>query len=221
MLRGYSPRSNLNSLVLVTAPSAEPVTTAEAKEWCKISGSSEDTMIDAIIKTARLAAEKYMRRVLISQTWALTLDRFPGGVSGINDLEGIVEIATTEVFGGLGAFVSLPLGLISSITSIKTYNLSNTETTLSSAAYTLDGAGSRIMLNDGYQWPTELRQIAAVKITYVAGFANAAAVPEDIKTGIKQHVYAMYEDRNKCEPPAMCLALYDQYRILDRLAING
>ena len=65
-------------LTLNTAPSAEPVSIAEAKIQCRVDGSDDDVYLSSFcIPTARGRAERYLSRALISQTWDLYLDRFP------------------------------------------------------------------------------------------------------------------------------------------------
>ena len=54
---------------------------------------------------------------------------------------------------------------------------------------------SRVVLRTGETFPTALRVANAIEITYVAGYASAAAVPEAIKTAIKQYVAYLYEHR--------------------------
>ena len=44
-------------------------------------------------------------------------------------------------------------------------------------------------------WPETAGIMNAVEVTYVAGFVNAAAVPELLKHGIKFYVAHLYENR--------------------------
>ena len=52
----------------VTAPGVEPVSVTEAKAHLRVSGSSEDTYIGALIKVATEHAESYLNRRLVQQT---------------------------------------------------------------------------------------------------------------------------------------------------------
>jgi len=63
-----------HTLTLATAPTVEPVSQDEAKAWAKIDTTSDDMIVAALITAARMAAEEYLRRSLITQTWKLTLD---------------------------------------------------------------------------------------------------------------------------------------------------
>ena len=56
------------------APVTEPITLAEAKEYARIDGSTEDTLVTSLIKAARLHCESYMGKAIIRKT--VTIDSF-------------------------------------------------------------------------------------------------------------------------------------------------
>jgi len=58
---------------LIAPPGEEPVTLAEAKAFCRIDGSDEDALVDALIAAARLQVESLTGRALITQSWRLTM----------------------------------------------------------------------------------------------------------------------------------------------------
>ena len=60
-----------------TAPVVEPVTLAEAKEYARIDGSSEDTLITSLIKAARLHCESFTGKSLIPKTVTVTSFTYP------------------------------------------------------------------------------------------------------------------------------------------------
>ena len=70
-------------LALSAAPATEPITLTEAKLWLKVDDSTDDDLITALIIAARQACEDYTHRSLITQTWQMTLDRFPNGCDPI------------------------------------------------------------------------------------------------------------------------------------------
>ncbi len=208
------------SLALVSAPATEPVTLSEAKAWARIDGSDDDAIITALITAARQAAEQHLRRSLITQTWKLTLDL---SCSRMNDLpEGVYDLPMSALYGGLPQSIPLPKGPVSSITSVVTYDQNNTAATFDAANYRLDSSGERLLLNYGAMWPSSIRPQAGCEITYVAGYGNAGAVPQPIKSGMLIHIASLYEQRGNCEdamalPPGTKM-LYQPYRIMgDRL----
>jgi hypothetical protein len=70
----------------------------------------------------------------------------------------------------------------------------------------------------GDTWPDTRAQINAVAVRYVAGYANAAAVPDSIKAWIKLQVSAMYENR-EAEGSVQTFKLGFADRLLDRYKV--
>lgn len=181
---------NLKTYTLVTAPATEPVSVAEVKAFCKIEeeDTSEDDLLESLIRTARRACEEHTKRACITQTWKMVMDRFydyqgdPDGLTALSYLCGDNAIGLSRE-------------PVQSITSIKMTDTVNAQTTVDPATYTLDAAGGRILLNLGYSWPTDLRDFAAVEVTYACGYGDAEDVPDPIKQAILLFVAAMYENR--------------------------
>jgi hypothetical protein len=197
---------------LVTAPTVEPVTLAEVKDQMRIKHCQEDAYISTLIKAARIVAEKYMRVALMTQTWKLTLDLPTRG--GVRDLpDGVYEMPISALYGELPREIDLPYKPLASISSVQTYDSNNTASTYSSANYFADTASGRLILNRTSVWPSDLRDKAALVVTYVAGHVTADLVPQSIKTGIKQHVQKMFDSRIECDMPPNCMHLYDMHKI--------
>jgi len=162
------------ALKLITAATALAVTLVEAKAHCRVDSSDDDTLITAMITAATEAAEQATGRAIMAQTWELTLDAFPAAL----------ELTHVPV---------------DSITSVAYVDLNGADQTLSALLYSLDNADdfgpAYVVPAYDTEWPDTRDQINAVKVRYVAGYANAAAVPESIKSWIKLQVGAMYENR--------------------------
>jgi hypothetical protein len=62
------------SVQLSTGAVTEPVTLAEAKEYARIDGFSEDTLITSLIKMARIHCESYIGKSIVLKT--VTIDSF-------------------------------------------------------------------------------------------------------------------------------------------------
>lgn len=105
------------------APSEEPITASDAKAFLRVNGSSDDALITRMIVAAREAAESYLQRSLITQSWQLSYD----------------DYAPSRVL--------LPRGPVQSIASVKMIALDTTETVISNSNYRLN-AGKEILLMD-------------------------------------------------------------------------
>jgi uncharacterized phiE125 gp8 family phage protein len=132
----------------------EPLSLTEARSWERVGHAASDNDLNALIKAARLRVEGDTSRALVNKTFTLTLDKVP----------------TNNV-------ITLPVGPVSSVTSIKSYSTSDVESTVSSAVYRVDASSvpGRIVLRDGQVWPTGLRAHNALAIVFVAGYGAAAA----------------------------------------------
>ncbi len=150
MLRGYSDLDR-GSLELTVAPATEPVTRDEAKQHCRIDTTADDTYIDSLIVGARELVERLTRRALITQTWRLVLDNWPGSMrdewwNGTRD-GALSMIDSAEVEIRKGGFIS--------VSSVATVNEDATTTTWDSSNYytaTKNGMG-RLVKKAGQTWP--------------------------------------------------------------------
>ena len=162
------------ALKLLTAATGLAVTLAEAKAHLKVEVSDDDTLITAMIGAATDAAEQMTGRAVMLQTWRLTLDAFPCAL----------------------ALTRIP---VASVTSLIYSDSAGASQLLAPGLYALDSADdfgpAYLVPAYGLAWPVARAEVNAVALTYVAGYANAAAVPEAIKSWIKLQVGAMYEHR--------------------------
>ncbi len=162
------------SLTLITAPSLEPMTLAEAKLHLRVDGTDEDDLITALIVAARRRAEHLLTRALITQTWELTLDEFPA------------------------ADIQLPKPGVLSIVSVKYLDSAGVEQTVDSADYALDAATipGWVLLASGASWPTTYDGANAVRVRFTCGYGPAASdVPADVVAWCKLQVGALYRNR--------------------------
>jgi uncharacterized phiE125 gp8 family phage protein len=185
-------------LTLITAPTAEPVSLAEAKLHCKVDGADDDALITALIIAARRMAEQQTGRALVTQTWKLTFAAFPA------------------------AAIALPLPPLQSVASIKYYDAVGVLQTLDASAYTVHASGlvGLVVAAYGTSWPAARATLDAVEITFTAGFGNAAAVPQEIKQWMLLQIGTWYASResagagNAASEVPFVGALLDPYRIL-------
>ena len=160
-------------LALVTAPTVEPISTAEAKAHLRVDISEDDTYIDTLIKASRTYCENFLFRRLINSTWDLYLDCFP-------------------------SILLLPYPPASSVTSITYVDGAGDSQTLATTEYATDirQEPARIIPAYGKSWPSIRGQNNAVTVRYVAGYGAAAtAVPAAIIHAMKLLIGNWYEQR--------------------------
>lgn len=210
-------RVNRKSLKIVTSPAALAVSVADMKEYLRVDTNNDDDLIQSFIESATEYIKQYIRRSLITETLELTMDGFGAAeYDPLLKLGSGVHTGSYVYLSGYGNEFDLPFNPIQSITSIKTYDRDNTESTFPSASYELDETGGRVYLNEGYTWPSNLRHREAVKVRYVAGYGDASTdIPAPIIQAIKLYVGKMYDCREACEMPCMCESLLMPYKLFD------
>lgn len=163
-------------LVVVTAATEWPITTAEAKAHLKFPAeiTEDDTLILDKIKYASEVCERVTGRALCTQTWKLYLDCFPAD-----------------------SVVRMPKCPLQSITTLKTIDTTGTLTLLASTEYKVDAVSEpgRIVPAYGKIWPTVRTEINAVEIVFVCGYGAPAAVPQEVKNRLKHAVNYLYFNR--------------------------
>lgn len=189
------------ALKLITAATVLAVSLIEAKAHLRVDSADDDTLIEAMIGAATQAAEQMTGRALMTQTWELTLDAFPAAL----------ELTRVPA---------------QSITSITYADSAGTATVMAAPLYALDNADdfgfAYVVPVYAGAWPATRDEINAVKVRYVAGYADAASVPESIKSWIKLQVGAMLEGREAeviGNGSAISLGFAD--RLLDRYRVYG
>lgn len=175
-------------------PAVEPVTAASA-EWVahsRLRGGGETALVNMYLKAARIDAEKNMSRALITQSWTLTLDRWPG-------TQGERPALHEPVFDRSDTWVRIPYPPLQSVTSVKTYDVDDVATTVTVATVfyvDTNREPGRLCLRSGQSWPSNNRLTSRIEIVFEAGYGNVATdVPEDIRLGIFQHGMWLYEHR--------------------------
>jgi len=166
------------ALIRITAPASDPVTLEETKDHIHVDHDDEDARIADFIRTAaqRLDGRNgSLGRCLITQTWKLTLDRFPPEIT-------------------------VPLPPCQSVTSITYADPDGATQTLDPSEYQViglyDADPARIRPAFGKAWPSCRTVAEGIAITFVAGFGDDPEdVPEPIRTAIKMHVGHLFEHR--------------------------
>lgn len=191
----------MEKVVVTEAPAETAITRAELKDYCRVTTTAEDTYIDLCIDAAQTQAEKFTGMKFISQEVEIYIDKFP--------LCRILELA-----------------LVSPIISIDKIEYVASGATvfseLSSDDYEIDilGKPTRIYTKDMFPM-TELG-LNKVRITATVGYADASAVPEDIKTAIKMIGQHLFDNRGMvtksgtpAEIPMSAEWLLEKYKLVN------
>ena len=192
-------KSALNwSLREEIAPTTEPVTLIEAKLHLRVDTASDDTLITALIVAARLQIEKETKRTLVTTSWKLTQDVFPGHIGGHNFHDNRHIDHSRHGVSSLGIDLDVPP--IQSVTTVKYFDTDGSQQTLVAGTdYQVDTEGEpgRLLPAIDKDWPdTQSGRLNAVEVIYVAGYGAASTVPQLLKQAILWLVTAMYEQRS-------------------------
>lgn len=164
---------------LLTPPSTEPISLAEARLHLRIDESvtNEDALVQSLVTATRQWGENFTGRAFITQTWQEKLDRFCGRLV-------------------------LPKAPVASVTSITYLDTTGATQTLSSSLYRVSlptgpfAGPATIEPEYGETWPMTRAVDNAVTVTYVAGYgAKGADVPAAILAALKLRLGTLYEHR--------------------------
>lgn len=165
--------------VLVTPPTATPVTLAEVKAHVGAADfTDDDAMLTAFIAAAVSHLDGWtgiMGRCLEPQTWRQDFDDFR-------------------------SCLRLPLFPVISITSVKYTDTDGAEQTISAANYVLrnDDAGAYVEFISSHSFPSLNAEASAVRIEHLLGYAQvggASGVPAAIKSAMLLLVGHWYANR--------------------------
>lgn len=164
----------------VTPPASLPLDwLADVKGHLRLDADDErDRIMDVLVPAAATWAETSTGRALITQTWKVSADYFPGEV------------------------ITLPKPPLQTVKSVKYYDLAGVLQTLSPSVYTVDApAGEkalpgRIYPVYGQYWPLARAQRNAVVIEFDCGYGDdATAVPGLLRAAMLLVVAELFERR--------------------------
>lgn len=169
------------TMKVVTPPSAEPITLAEARLHLRVTPDDDsppwhpdDTLIMAQVAAAREWCENHTKRALALQTVEVVLDEFPASA------------------------IQLPMSPIHSITWLKYVDTAGAEQTLSTTLYALDNYQEPgwVVPAVGTTWPATQAVINAVTVRYLAGYdAMYVPLPAAIRAAMLLLLGNWYENR--------------------------
>lgn len=180
----------METYVVITAPSAEPITLAEAKLHLRVNNSVEDALITALITAARQFVEGYTWRPLMTQTIDVVFDTIIDRTIMINKAP------------------------VQSVTSVKYLDLNGTEQTISSTLYVTDFFNSpcRVKLDT---IPSIKDTLNAFKVRVVCGYTSAALIPQTYKSAMLLIIGHLYENKQQAQSQTLSEIPFGVYTLLD------
>ncbi len=160
----------MRKIWIKTDATTEPVTLTEAKLYCKITGTGDDTIITNLIKVAREELEAYTERSLAEKTYYVEYDKI-----------------TSEIF-------PLPCHPIKSVSSVKLIDEEGTETvlTLNTNYYLIGAPFTQMRISGVYSTRTP-----RLLIEFIAGYGatGCPALPQALKDAILKRILVHYTHR--------------------------
>ena len=160
---------------LVTGPSVEPISVADAKRHLRVEHSDDDLLIKRLIETAVAMVDVtgVLGKAMITQTWR-------------------------EWYAPNPSQIVLSLGPVQSVSAIKYYDTDNALQTDTLSNYFVLGTSGRTTIKpkSGYTWPTTFVRDDAIAIEYVIGYGDTFRdVPSTVRHALFMLVAHYYENR--------------------------
>jgi uncharacterized phiE125 gp8 family phage protein len=170
----------------VTPPAEEPVAIAEVRAFLRVAGTEEDGLIARLLAAARERMEEETGRALLPQTWRMSADVEEGRAKG--------------------AFRAFDLRRppYLSFVEARVAREDGTSAVLALDDVRVDADGPAVWLRlEGAL--AGRRTWRPVEIVWRAGHADAAEVPEALKTALLLLVAHFYERRDSLGAPAAAM----------------
>ena len=160
---------------LVTGPSVEPISVADAKRHLRVEHSDDDLLIKRLIETAVAMVDVtgVLGKAMITQTWR-------------------------EWYSPNPSQIVLSLGPVQSVSAIKYYDADNVLQTDTLSNYFVLGTSGRTTIKpkSGFTWPTTFVRDDAIAIEYVIGYGDTFRdVPSTVRHALFMLVAHHYENR--------------------------
>jgi len=163
------------ALIETEAPATEPLDLATVKTYLRIDQSSDDSLLESLIVSARTICELMTGLNLINRKYSLYIDRWGDG----------------ELY--------LPSSPIQEVITVNIYKDDDSVSVFDAKNYYVDNKNQkapRIVLRNYSVTPIPTRVANGIEIQYVSGFgADATCVPELLKQAMLQVIAHLYENR--------------------------
>lgn len=186
--------SEWNRLKLITPAESTAVSLAEAKRHLRVLHDEDDDVISLAIEaaTASIEGPNGIGICLMPQSWRLSLDHFP-------------------------CEINIPLGPVTAITSISYTDADGDPATVSSWRTDFDSQPTKVRPARDTAWPSIVCEPGAVRVLFVAGYAD---VPADLKWALLFTIGHFYENRESVttdlktvELPLGIASILERYRV--------
>ena len=161
-------------------PLVEPVTVSEAKLWARVEDddTSQDSMIQMLVKSARERAEELTGRCFAGRSFELVMDAFPSDDEPIEiPYPPLVSVDTITYRDGDGADQVLSGGSPEDfLVDVRSFP-------------------GRLMPIYNSAWPATQGSIGSVRIAFTAGYAAPKNVPLTAREFIMAYVATRYDNR--------------------------
>ncbi|MEI5998239.1 DNA-packaging protein [Paraburkholderia bengalensis] len=196
-------------LRMTQGPAEEPVSLQEAKLHLNLdlADTTWDAKIQSLITAARIHAENVCRRVFVTQKYDLYLDAFPfytyyGVIPGyvpVDQLPSAWMTMRNYAVRFRGSRIDIPFPRLQSVDAVTYIDPTGATQTLDPSLYVVDAISEPGVLTPktNTYWPDTENTTNAVKISFTAGYGDAAAVPDGIKTWILLRVGSLFENREE------------------------
>ena len=209
-------------LTLATAPAGPPVGLDAVKAALRLDDDQtlEDALVAGLVRAATEACEAFTGRALITQTWTLFRDAWPGAPAEEHLHEGWrLGIAAPAQ----ARFLALPKPPLQAVVHVKTFDESDAETTWPAANYFVDTASEpgRLVARSGQVFPAPTRAANGIEVQFTAGYgSDPTDVPEALRQGLLQMLASLFENRGEGAPETAlhdsgAAALWQPFRVLE------
>lgn len=185
------------SSLLLTAPAVEPLSLAEARAFLRVEHGDDDDVIAALISASRIHVEAQTRRALVTQSWRITIDAWPG--------DGRLPVRP---------------GPLQELTAARVYDFGNVAHAVDTESFVVD-LGCSALAFAPWALPSPGRFAAGIEFDVVVGYGDAAAdVPEPLRHAVRLLIAHWYENRGLAALgavtvlPSTVAALIAPYRML-------
>jgi uncharacterized phiE125 gp8 family phage protein len=183
---------------LITAPAAEPLSLAEAKNFLRVEHSDDDAIITSLVSAARNHVEALTRHALIAQTWRLVLDRWPDG-----------------------GRIAPRIGPLRALAAVRVFSAANEASTIDPEIFVVDAAAG-ILAAPAWSLLVPGRSVAGIELDIEVGFGAAASdVPQTLLQAIRMLLAHWYDNRgliaigsSVAMMPATVNAMISSHRVL-------